>query len=112
MWRTTPLPPEWPSLRKAALQRDEYRCTWFPGGSVQGWDYAQSYTHPYRCTAVATDVDHIGNNNDHSLHNLRSLCKQHHSSKTSSFAHRTMNERNKSQAQRNAGKGKKHPGLV
>ena len=37
-----------------------------------------------RCSAPATEVDHIKNNDDHSLENLRGLCHEHHAQKTQS----------------------------
>nr|BFF26851.1 hypothetical protein GCM10025732_48160 [Glycomyces mayteni] len=111
-WRTKPLPPDWGHIRLVALERDGYRCTWFPGGSVQGHDYKESYTHPYRCPNKATDVDHIDSNTNHSINNLRSLCKQHHSSKTSSFAHKSMKQRNNDVMRRYSGKSVKHPGII
>jgi 5-methylcytosine-specific restriction protein A len=111
-WRREALPEGWFHIRKQVLLRDAHRCTWFPGGSVQGWDYKDSYTHPYRCSNKATDVDHINDRSNHSMSNLRSLCKEHHSSKTSSFAHSEINRRNKMMSRRNAGKSGKHPGLL
>jgi hypothetical protein len=37
----------------------------------------------YFCDATATDVDHIGDPDDHTDGNLRSLCSEHHDQKTS-----------------------------
>jgi 5-methylcytosine-specific restriction endonuclease McrA len=52
------LPPDWARLRLRVLDRDERRC------QIRG----------PRCTVVATDVDHAGHRDDHSLGNLRSAC--------------------------------------
>lgn len=67
-WRTTPRPTGWKTLRARALERDEGRCTWLTNGE--------------RCTAQATDVDHIGDPEDHTLGNLRALCTPHHRRRT------------------------------
>lgn len=66
--RTTPLPADWPTLRRAALDRDGHRCTWVE--------------HGQRCAAPATDVDHTGDPDDHRLAMLRSLCSPHHDART------------------------------
>src|SRR5690606_40959600 len=92
-WRTSPLPAGWSVLRRAVLERDGYRCTWFPGQSPRGSEYRGCYGHPYRCSNKATEVDHVHSNTDHSMNNLRSICKEHHSSKTSSLSHEEINKR-------------------
>lgn len=94
-WRTSPLPPGWRrQIRPPVLERDGGQCTWVE-------DDGQ------RCTLRATDVDHIGDPNDHGPENLRSLCGYHHRKRTA--------------AQANAAKGpapsrrrpaEAHPGLV
>src|SRR5690606_13542721 len=71
---TSPLPPNWLQLREQVLSRDGYQCTWSE--------------HGIRCTSRATDVDHIGDNRDHGLHNLRALCGPHHDRRTASQAGR------------------------
>ena len=45
--RTTPLPRNWPAIRRAILERDGHRCTATRGDTGA------------RCDAPATDVDHI-----------------------------------------------------
>lgn len=67
-WRTAPLPKDWTTIRRQALERDYYRC------QHQG------------CGAKATDVDHIKGNTNHNSNNLQSLCSYHHRVKTSSEA--------------------------
>jgi hypothetical protein len=72
--RTSPRPIGWKKIRLAILGRDGYRCTWI--------DEATGL----RCEAQATDVDHIGDNDDHSEANLRSLCGWHHDKRTGAQA--------------------------
>lgn len=61
-WRATPLPREWPRLRRMALQRDGGVCR--HGGP--------------RCLGRATEVDHTGGPDDHRLEVLQSVCKPCH----------------------------------
>jgi hypothetical protein len=93
-WRTTPLPPGWERLRKTVLERDGWRCTWDEHGA--------------RCEERATDVDHIGNNTNHTLENLRSLCSAHHRSRTASQGGRAANEKRKQMMRRT----RRHPGAI
>lgn len=66
--RRDELPADWPALRKAQLEEDNYRCVWqLPSGK--------------RCNLPATDVDHYGEKWEH--HKLRSLCGPHHDKRTS-----------------------------
>jgi 5-methylcytosine-specific restriction enzyme A len=66
--RRAELPKDWSVIRERILRRDQYRCTaQGPGG---------------RCSAIATDCDHIGDKLDHSDSNLRSLCSAHHAART------------------------------
>jgi hypothetical protein len=62
--RRSPLPINWPSIRRGVLGRDGHRCTW--EDPTRG-----------RCTAQATEVDHL-QRDDHRMHMLRSLCHHHH----------------------------------
>lgn len=63
------LPPNWPALRRATFERDNWRCTTIlPDGR--------------RCREVATDCDHVIPGDDHSPHNLTSLCAPHHREKS------------------------------
>lgn len=67
--RRSRLPSNWSALVKAVKQRDGGRCTWrLPSGA--------------RCPRPGTDVDHRRNDDDHSLANLRLLCRAHHDQKT------------------------------
>ncbi|EPD63164.1 HNH endonuclease [Streptomyces sp. HGB0020] len=67
-WRTAPRPTGWKRIRLGILERDDGQCTWIDDGE--------------RCTEPATDVDHIGDPEDHSPGNLRSLCGYHHRKRT------------------------------
>lgn len=67
--RAEELPPDWPAIRQAVLERDGFQCVWkMPSG--------------VRCPNDATDVDHIGSRHNHSMRNLRSLCSPHHAKRT------------------------------
>lgn len=67
--RRSRLPADWPRIRARVLKRDGHRCTHHDNG--------------IRCTERATDVDHVRRGDDHSEHNLRSLCGSHHAVKSS-----------------------------
>lgn len=67
-WRSAPRPRGWKALRSQALARDAHQCTWIEDGE--------------RCTSEGTDADHIGDPEDHSLDNLRTLCGHHHRKRT------------------------------
>lgn len=85
------LPPNWDHLTKRVLRRDGHQCTWLENGE--------------RCTARATDVDHIVNDDNHELDNLRSLCGPHHRRKSAAegVAARNLHLRKRPQ--------RPHPGL-
>jgi 5-methylcytosine-specific restriction protein A len=89
--RKATLPPDWQAIRRAVLQRDGWRCTWpTPTG---------------RCTERATDVDHVGDRDDHTLENLRALCAPHH------LQHTSRQANTKRWATRAARPPEPHPGL-
>ncbi|MFE6282447.1 HNH endonuclease [Streptomyces sp. NPDC057877] len=67
-WRTVPRPTGWKRIRAGILERDGGVCTWIDDGE--------------RCTEPGTDVDHIGDPDDHSPANLRLLCGYHHRRRT------------------------------
>ena len=92
--RTAPLPKGWTAIRRRILKRDGYTCTWMTYGA--------------RCTQAATDVDHIGDPDNHSDDNLRSLCAPHHRARSSSQGGRAA------QAKRIPRKrpAEAHPGLT
>ena len=90
--RTTPLPRNWPAIRRAILERDGHRCTAIRGDTGT------------RCDAPATDVDHIDAPNDHRPANLRALCGHHHRRRTSAQGGRARSQRRRPTPP-------KHPGL-
>lgn len=61
--RATRLPPNWKTIRRRILQRDNHRCV--------------------ICGEPATEVDHVIAGDDHAPVNLRSLCVHHHRRKSS-----------------------------
>lgn len=90
--RTTPLPPNWPAIRRAILERDGHRCTATRGDTGT------------RCDAPATDVDHIDAPDDHRPANLRALCGHHHRRRTAAQGGRARSQRRRPTTP-------KHPGL-
>jgi 5-methylcytosine-specific restriction protein A len=65
------LPPNWESeIVPAVKLRDGGRCRWVLDKSKT------------RCPRKGTDVDHIGDPDNHSLRNLRLLCRFHHDKRT------------------------------
>lgn len=89
--RTTPLPPDWHRRRAKRLKMDGYRCVHIREDTGQ------------RCTERATDVDHIGEPDDHHIEMLRSLCSYHHLQKTGSQGGRRVRQKRKAS---------EHPGLI
>ena len=75
--RAARLPKEWPIIRLRILRRDGGRCTAVDVGGV-------------RCSAFATDVDHIERGDNHADSNLRSLCGGHHRAKTAREGNEAM----------------------
>ena len=92
--RTSPLPKGWGAIRRRILKRDGFVCTLTLGG--------------VRCTAPATDVDHIDDPADHSDANLRSLCGPHHRQRSAAQGGRAAQEK---RIPRNR-KAEPHPGLI
>lgn len=70
--RRAELPPDWARRRDRRLAADGWRCRWLVEGT--------------RCTALATDIDHVEGSNDHRHENLQSLCAEHHKIKTAAEA--------------------------
>lgn len=83
--RRDTLPPDWPTIQPAILDRDHHRCTWLQGLSDGGpMEYlAGAYSNTDRCTTRATTVDHIGDRHSHQPDNLRALCNHHHDRRSS-----------------------------
>lgn len=70
--RARRLPNDWKRRRLAVLERDGWRCTRLVDGK--------------RCTARATEVDHVHRGDDHRLENLAALCTDCHRVKTQAEA--------------------------
>lgn len=97
--RVTPLPANWQTeIRPAILARDGYRCLWAPEG--------RSVATGYFCAEEATDVDHIGDRDDHSPDNLRSLCATHHGQRTSAQGNAARWQHRRTRPK------ERHPGLL
>lgn len=86
--RRSPLPRNWPRIRRQTLKRDAWQCQLREPG----------------CTGVAEEVDHIDGHDDHQLANLQSACSTCHARKTGREARATQPNR-----QRPASS---HPGLT
>lgn len=93
-WRTTPRPVDWPA-RVAHVKKRDRSCRWVTEGTPCG-------------SIENIEVDHIGDPADHSLDNLRALCRPHHRSRTGQQANAAM------QAKRIPRKRppEQHPGLL
>lgn len=95
--RTTPLPANWRSeIRPRILARDHHACQWKISFNGQV------------CGAPATDVDHIGNPEDHGDENLRALCGPHHRRRSSSQGGYAKHAKTAPRRR----PGKQHPGLL
>ena len=95
------LPADWSAIRKRVLRRDGHRCTHTDNG--------------IRCSARATDVDHIIAGDDHSEHNLRSLCSDHHRAKSAREGYdamRRMVRARRAAADKKFRRTEEHPGLL
>lgn len=73
--RRSTLPPWWSSLTKRILKRQPRCQLAYPGEwhTSKGW---------VSCTKVSTEVDHIGDNENHSPRNLRGVCSTCHRRRT------------------------------
>lgn len=105
-WRTAPRPKGWKKIRAQVIERDGGRCTWV--ASIEGGGSWRNWAHIQRCTSVGTDVDHMGEPDDHRIDMLRLLCAPHHGKRSSEQANAAKNIR---QAQRTRAKPR-HPGLI
>jgi 5-methylcytosine-specific restriction enzyme A len=86
------LPDDWPLRRIRVLRRDGYRCQHrdAPGTPM--------------CGAPANQVDHVERGDDHSLDNLRALCRRHHALKSSAEGNAAKPRRRR--------EPEPHPGLI
>lgn len=68
------MPSNWQAITRRVRARDGHRCTWIRADDT-------------RCTETTRlEVDHIGDPNDHTLPNLRTLCHWHHARRTAAQA--------------------------
>lgn len=92
------LPADWNTIRRKVLKRDGYMCQ-------------QELPDKTLCLDSATDVDHIRRGDDHSLSNLRAMCRMHHARKSAGEGGQAMQAKRR----QNAKKLKRvegHPGLL
>lgn len=69
--RRETLPPDWPARRAKTFARDGYQCVHVREDTEQ------------RCNETTNlECDHIGDRGNHSLDNLRTLCRYHHAKRT------------------------------
>ena len=94
--RRDDLPPNWATLRKQTFTRCNGICE-------------HINEHGQRCTARATDCDHITRGNNHSLNNLQGLCSEHHKAKTQREAKQAQRARYIEARKRPQ---EDHPGLI
>ena len=86
------LPANWSLIRANVLTRDAYTCV--------------------KCGAYATDVDHIGHRDDHSLGNLRALCHACHSKRTAMQGGKAAAEKFRKVKESLQRPEEPHPGLL
>lgn len=67
--RRQTLPHDWEHRRNAVQRRAGGRCEW-------------TLNNGTRCTTPGTDCDHVGDRDNHTLDNLRWLCRPHHDQHT------------------------------
>lgn len=92
-WRTTPLPPNWVVLKKATHDRDGWQCR-----AIRRDGTRCPVTHHLEC-------HHTGDNTDHTLENLITLCSWHHERVTSQQANAARSRVTEQRPR------PKHPGL-
>lgn len=95
--RTTPLPDDWPVIRRRILDRDGHTCQWPMNGTI--------------CGRPARNVDHktpghLGGGHDDD--NLWSLCDPHERAKSAAEGGRVWQARRRRMAHRET----THPGLL
>lgn len=71
--RKATLPSDWEARRKKVIARDRGICQWPDEDGRAVNDSGEPI-----CGAPGTDVDHVGDRNDHRLSQLRLLCSTHH----------------------------------
>lgn len=89
------LPDNWPVLRAQVIMR--------AGGICEEVKHSRGT----RCTNPGVDVDHIEPGDDHSLGNLRLLCRWHHKAKSSAEG----NEAKQAKRVKARRQPERHPGV-
>jgi len=92
--RKARLPSDWSTRRVRVLRRDGYKCQARDSLGVL-------------CGAPANQADHIEPGDDHSLENLRALCRWHHARKSSAEGAAARRPRARMQREPEA-----HPGML
>jgi 5-methylcytosine-specific restriction protein A len=99
--RTTPLPPDWPAIRRRVLLRDAHRC---------------QIRTPSICVdphgVRANEVDHIGPAGDHRDEMLRAACGPCHARRTGQQAGLAAGVRRRARAAARKRPPEPHPGIV
>lgn len=93
------LPGNWLSLRKQAFDLYGRQCYVVENG--------------VRCAEEATDIDHVKHGDDHSLDNLRPICRRHHKTKSSSEGWEALRRQKRiarARAEKKFGHNEEHPG--
>ncbi|MBD2894777.1 hypothetical protein amrb99_37050 [Actinomadura sp. RB99] len=95
-WRSAPRPVDWPARVEAVLNRDRV-CQWpiSAAGDVCG-------------NPNDLECDHIGDPTDHSLPNLRALCRTHHRRRTAQQGAAARNAKRRPRKR----PPEQHPGLL
>jgi hypothetical protein len=93
-WRTAPLPPDWEARRQQRFAIDGHRCTETMGNGKRCHD-----TNGLEC-------HHIGENDDHRIEMLRTVCGWHHARLTSAQANAKRRRPNTKTRE------ERHPGLL
>lgn len=95
--RKETLPSDWRERRAAVFARDGNRCVVIKKDGRRCWDREQ------------LECDHIGDREDHSLENLRTLCSWHHQRRSASQGGTASANRPRPQIKRQP---ETHPGLI
>jgi len=95
--RKVTLPPDWDKRRDLVFLRDGNRCVIIKADGRRCWD------------REFLECDHIGDREDHSLANLRTICKWHHARRSASQGGTASAQRKRPMLKRPP---EVHPGLI